>query len=82
MPLTSSNIRWQSQNLNFLQRVIIYTGKFRYKYLNRSALLTFIQFNLGKIKYKKMKLVKKEKIFLSDHIVTLMELLGLKKKLR
>ena len=32
--------------------MIVYSGKLRYKYLNKSSLLSFIQFNLGKIKYK------------------------------
>ena len=63
VPQTSSTINWQGQNLNFLQRLIVYSGKFRYKYLNRSALLTFIQFNLGKIKYKKNATCEKRKNF-------------------
>ena len=63
VPLTSSGIKWQSANLSFLQRVVIYSGKFRYKYLNKSSLLSFIQFNLGKIKYKKNATCEKRKKF-------------------
>ena len=63
VPLNDSKIRWQSEELSLFQKAIIFSGKFRYKYLNKSSLLSFIQFNLGKIKYKKNSTCEKRKKF-------------------
>ncbi len=63
VPSNDPRMRWQNKDLSVIQKIIIETGKFRYKYLNRSAILSLIQFNLGKIKYKKNKTCEEREIF-------------------
>lgn len=62
-PIQNSKLNWIDKDLTIFQKIILETGKLRYSLLNKSTLLSLIQFNIGKIRYKKNSSCEKRGIY-------------------